>query len=85
MSEAFEINRPGKMIDYIEGQVTDWAFGLIQEHFGVESPDELSREQLDEVITQWNEMLELGGADFLAMGLRNAISQWENEHDDYII
>jgi len=27
----------------------------------------------------------MSGGDWLAMGLRNAISQWENEHDDYII
>lgn len=85
MSESFEINRPGKMLDYLEGQVTEWAFGLIEEHFGVDSPDELTRDQIDEVIDQWNELLESSGLDFLALGLRNAISQWENEHDDYII
>lgn len=85
MSESFEINRPGKMLDYLEGQVTEWAFGLIEEHFGVDSPDELTRDQIDEVIAQWNELLESSGLDFLALGLRNAISQWENEHDDYII
>ncbi|MDC1446475.1 hypothetical protein N8344_00725 [bacterium] len=85
MSEAFEIRRPGKMLDYLEGQVTEWAFGLIEEHFGVDSPDELTRDQIDEVIDQWNELLESSGLDFLALGLRNAISQWENEHDDYII
>jgi len=85
MSEAFEIHRPGKMIDYLEGQVTEWAFGLIEEHFGVDSPDELTRDQIDEVVDQWNELLESSGFDFLALGLRNAISQWENEHDDYLI
>ena len=85
MSEAFEINRPGKMLDYLEEQVTEWAFGLIEEHFGVDSPDELSRDQIDEVVDQWSEMLDMSGGDWLAMGLRNAISQWENEHDDYII
>lgn len=86
MSEdKFEIHRPGKMLDYLESQVTEWAFELIQEHFGVDSPDELSREQLDEVIEQWDEMLEMSGGDFLALGLRNAIGQWENEHDEYII
>ena len=52
---------------------------------GVDSPDELEREQIDEVVDQWSEMLDMSGGDWLAMGLRNAINQWENEHDDYII
>jgi len=86
MSEdKFEIHRPHKMLDWLEGEVTDWAFRLIEEHFGVDSPDELDREQIDEVVDQWNEMLDMAGGDWLAVGLRNAINQWENEHDDYII
>ena len=30
MSEdKFEIHRPHKMLDWLEGEVTEWAFGLI--------------------------------------------------------
>jgi hypothetical protein len=83
MSEPFKIYKANKMQDWIENHVTEWAYGLISEHFGVDSPEELSREQLDEVITEWEEMVDYDGT--LAMGLRNAISTWENEHDDYII
>ena len=46
---------------------------------------ELDREQIDEVIDQWNEMTEYAGGDWLAIGLRNAIGAWENENDEYLI
>jgi len=86
MSEGkFEIHRAHKMLDWLENEVTEWAYGLIQEHFGVDCPSELDREQIDEVIEQWNEMTEYAGGDWLALGLRNAIGTWENENDEYLI
>jgi len=81
--EPFKVYKAHKMLDWIEGHVTEWAYGLIQEHFGVESPSELSREQLDEVISEWEEMCDYDG--MLALGFRNAIGEWENENDEYLI
>ena len=35
MTDFTMVHRPHKMLDWLEGEVTDWAFGLVQEHFGV--------------------------------------------------
>lgn len=81
--EKFKVYKAHKMLDWIEGEVTEWAYNHIQEHFGVDCPSELTREQLDEVISEWEELSEYDG--MLGLGFRNAISVWENEHDEYII
>tara|TARA_Y100000389_G_scaffold201976_1_gene246042 strand:+ start:2601 stop:2855 length:255 start_codon:yes stop_codon:yes gene_type:complete len=80
--DVFEIHKPHKMMDWIENQVNDWAYERMQDHFGVESPEELSREQIDQVIKAHEDLIET--YDVLAMGLRNVISTWENENDEYI-
>lgn len=85
MSEPFKVYKAHKMLDWLENEVTEWAYGLIQEHFGVECPSELSREQLDEVISEWEELSDYAGGEWLALGMRNAISVWENEKEEYII
>ena len=56
--DKFKIHKAHKMSEWIENQVTEWALELIQNHFGVDGPEELSRNQLDEIIVQWEEMLE---------------------------
>ena len=81
--EKFEIHRAHKMLEWLENEVTEWAYGLIQEHFGIDCPSELNREQIDEVIEQWDAMSEYDG--LLALGIRNAIGTWENENDEYLI
>ena len=83
--EKFEIHKPGKMLDYLESQVTDWAHDAVTEHFGVDSPEELARDEIEQVIEQYEVMSEQAGCDWLALGLRNVISIWENENDDYLI
>ena len=83
--EKFKVYKAHKMLDWIENECTEWAYGLIQEHFGVDCPSELTREQLDEVISEWEELSEYAGGDWLALGMRNAINAWENENDEYII
>lgn len=83
MSEKFEIHKAHKMQEWIENHVTEWANDLITEHFGVESVDELTREQIDEVIEQWEVMLDYDGT--LALGVRNCINIWENEHEEYLV
>ena len=84
MSEdRFKIYRAHKMSEWIEHHVTEWAHELVTEHFGVVAVEELSRKQIDEVIEQWEEMCEYDGT--LAIGFRNCINSWENEHEEYII
>ena len=56
MSEPFKIYKASKMLDYIENELTEWALGLVTEHFGVETIEELSREQLDEVVTEYYDL-----------------------------
>lgn len=83
MTEKFEVFKAHKMSDWIENHVTDWAHDLVTEHFGVEGPEELSREQIDEVIEEYNRLYEFDPT--VAMGFRNVISNWENEHEEYLI
>jgi len=81
--EKFKVYKAHKMLDWIEDEVTEWAYGLVTEHFGVDSPEELTREQIDEVIEQWEELVEYDG--MLGLGFRNVINIWENENEEYII
>ena len=83
MSEKFAVHRAHKMLDWIENEVTEWATGLIQEHFGVECPSELSQSQIEEVIAAWEDLVDYDG--MLGLGFRNAINVWENEHEEYLI
>lgn len=80
--EKFKIWKAGKMLDWIENEVTNWASDLVTEHFGCEI-EELTREQIDEVIEQWEEITEFD--DTLGLGFRNVINTWENEKEEYII
>ena len=44
------------------------------------------KEQIEEVIAEWEKLTEAEmGYDWLAIGFRNIIGSWENEHDDYLI
>ena len=81
----FEVHKPHKMLDWIESEMNDWAIGLVTEHFSVEEVDTMSREQIDEVIAEWENLLDKNGYDWLALGLRNVIGIWENENDEYLI
>jgi len=83
--EKFKVHRPHKMLDWLENEVTDWAYGLVTEHFDVECPSDLDKSQIEEVIEQYEELSEYAGGDWLALGMRNVISNWENEHDEYLV
>jgi len=85
MSDFKMVHRPHKMLEWLEGECTDWAHGIIKEHFSIEDTDELSKEQIEEVIAEWELLSDDRSYDFLSMGFRNIISSWENEHDDYLI
>ena len=83
--DNFTVHKPHKMMDWLESEMTDWAVGLVTEHFGVEEVDLLAREQIDQVIVEYERLSEMGGYDWLAIGMRNAVGIWENEHDEYIL
>ena len=83
--DKFTVHKPHKMMDWLEGEMTDWAIGLVTEHFGVEEVDLLAREQIDQVILEYERLSEMGGYDWLAIGMRNAVGIWENENDEYIL
>ena len=86
MTDFTMVHRPHKMLDWLEGEVTEWAFGIVQEHFGVEDPTELSEEQIKEVVDEYNLLDESDmGYDWLALGFRNVISSWENENDGCLV
>jgi hypothetical protein len=82
MSEPFKVHRPGKMLDWIENHVTEWAEQLVLEHFGADTIGELTRDQIDEVVVESDEVSDFDST--LGLGFRNVISTWENENDEYI-
>lgn len=80
MSEQFKVYKAHKLMDWIENEVTEWAYNQVTEHFGVDSPEELTREQIEEVITEMENF-----DDWTYTGLRNVVSCWENENDEYLV
>jgi hypothetical protein len=66
----------------LEGEVTGWATDVVLSFFTVGSVDELSREQLDQVILEMQD-LEQKSLIFhpLALGLRNVVKQWAGKHN----
>lgn len=78
--EPFKVYKAHKLMDWIENEVTEWAYNQVTEHFGVDSPEELSREQIEEVIEEMETF-----DDWCYTGLRNVVSVWENENDEYLI
>ena len=80
MTEPFKIYKAHKMLDRIENEVTEWAYSLVTEHFGVETPAELTRDQLDEVVVEYYEISEYDGT--LGMGVLNVIRMWEDENEE---
>lgn len=46
---AFEVFKQHKLEDRLESEVYDWVLYSIQEQYGVETFDDLNREQVDEI------------------------------------
>lgn len=79
MSEGtYEWNRAHKVMDWIEDEITGAAIESVTEWFGVDEISELTEEQISEVE---NYAESDSCYDVLAMGLRNVVSQWENEQE----
>jgi len=78
--EKFKVYKAHKLMDWIENEVTEWAFGRVTEHFGVDEVETLTREQIEEVIEEMETF-----DDWCYTGLRNVVSMWENENDEYLV
>jgi hypothetical protein len=46
---AFEVHKMGKLADQLEERASEWVLYEIQQTYGVESTEELTREQIDEI------------------------------------
>lgn len=79
--EKFSIGRIDKFEDWLEGECTDYAHNHIKEHFGVDEVEELTKEQIAEVV-DFSEEIENS---WVSLGLRNCVNIWENENDEFIL
>lgn len=82
--EKFQVHRAHKMLDWIEGEVREWAENLIAEHFGVEDTNTLTREQMIEVVEVYEDIDSTYG-DTLSIGFVDVIRWWENENEDEVL
>ena len=78
--EKFKVYKAHKLMDWIENEVTEWAFARVTEHFGVDEVETLTQEQIEEVIEEMENF-----DDWCYTGLRNVVSMWENENDEYLV
>jgi len=79
--EKFSINRLNKFEDWLENECTDFSYDKIKEHFNVETVEELSKEQIMEVVDYSEEV----SSSWVSLGLRNCISLWENENEEFVL
>ena len=77
--EKFKVYKAHKLMDWIENEVTEWALNQVTEHFG-DDVENLTQEQIEEVIEEMDNF-----DDWTYTGLRNIVSIWENENDEYLI
>ena len=77
---SFEWPKIHKWEENIERQVTDAAFEYICEFYQVEDVENLTEEQIDEIIKFKDE--QLNEYSVLQWGLSNAVTHWENMQED---
>ena len=81
---GFRVHRAYQMMDWIENEVSEWAQGIVFEHYGVEEVTELSRDQIEEVAAEADRLDEDYGY-FISLGFFNLIRWWESENEDYVL
>ena len=74
--ETYKWHRLHKFEENIERTITEWVEEHIQEHFGVDNTDDLTEEQIDEVIKFRDE--DLNEFSPMQWGYSAVISNWEN-------
>ena len=80
----FEVHREHKMLDWLEHHCTEWAENLVTEHFDVEEISTLTKDQIEEVVVQAEELDEHFGG-MLSLGMYNVVRDWESVHEEYIV
>jgi len=79
---AFDAGKVGKLQDRLEDMAYEWMDYRIQEHYGVEDMNELTKEQVDE-IWEYSESDDCYEP-YVGMALRSMCDNWymENESED---
>ena len=76
----YKFHKQHKISEYLENEATDWVMGSIEDHFQPEIK-ELTIQQIEEVVKEYENCDD----QYIAMALRNSISQWENDNDQYVL
>jgi hypothetical protein len=82
---GFHLGRVHKMMDWLESEATEWANDAVISYYQVEAIEDLTKDQIEEVIAFWYEGGNYHDDDYISMALRNVISNWENENEEYLI
>lgn len=80
----FTLHRVHKLIDWLEQEATDWVLDAVKSHYEVEAVEDITKDQIEEVIAFWYEGGNYHDDDYISLALRNVISIWENENDEYL-
>lgn len=75
---AFEWNRIHKSEEYLERIINELVFEQVTEHYAVDSIDELTRDQIDELEHFRNDVLNEYSP--LQIGFSDVIQMWESEN-----
>ena len=76
----YKLHKQHNISEYLENEATDWVIGSIEDHFQAEIK-ELTIQQIEEVVKEYENCDD----QYIAMALRNSISQWENDNDQYVL
>jgi len=78
---AFEVHKMGKLRDQLEERAYEWVLYEIQQTYGVESTEELTKEQIDEI----QEFRDADGwiEDYVQMALTTIVDGWMEENGYY--
>lgn len=79
--DKFEIHKLHKFEDWLEQECTEYAVERILEHFGVDAVEELTKDQIMQVVDYSEEI----DNSWVSLGLRNAVNTWESENDEYVL
>jgi hypothetical protein len=77
---AFEWPKIYKSEEWFEQQSTEWVFDYVCKFYNVEDIEELTEEQIDEIV-QYREY-DLNAYSPMQLGFSNIIAQWENAQDE---
>jgi len=79
--EKFDVPKIHKWCDNIESTLTDWAREEVEAWFDVDSINDLSVSQIEE-IEEFLANAEETWYDWVLIGFKNIVSEWEIEHYD---